>query len=269
MSESISDDHIRQAFFKSKIGDGIFALLFYRPIAYLLFKKVIKRPIAPNKVTGFNFIVYSLAAFSLVAEQYIPLVSLDLFGYSFSMPLIWLLIFFITYNVAMMLDSLDGAIARAYKMGTPQGRLIDSFVDGFGNILLFLALSSRYPEFAMFFALMFLSYLTYNEIGLAYMTEVSIAGSEDYSVARVRTIRGFPLKIVFGSPDYMAVGIQLIILSHLLNIFPTLVTLVFTLGWFAYLIVYFVFKTKRIQSVNASSGSATDQSEEDESKVNK
>ena len=267
MSNEKSEDDLRQAFFKSKIGDGIFALFFYRPLAYLLFKKVIKRPIAPNKITGFNFVLYSLAAFSLVAEQYIPLASLDLFGYSFPMALFWLVIFFISYNFALTLDSLDGAIARAFNMGTPQGRLIDSFVDGYGNILLFLALSIRFPEFIMLFALMFLSYLTYTEIGLAYMTEVSIAGSEDYSVSKVRMFRGFPIKLVFGSPDYMGVGIQLILIAHIVNLFPVLVTWIFTAGWFAYLIVYFVFKTMKIKSVAAQSESTADESTKEDSEV--
>ena len=243
---TLTESEIRDAVFKSSIGDGVFALFFYRPLTYLLFKKTVKRPINPSYVTGISFIMYLLAAFALVADTILTPFSFSLLDITIESPFIWLLIFLIAYNLAMITDSLDGAIARAYKIGSPKGRLVDSFADGFGNILLFIALSIRFPNMILYLGILFMAYLTYTVIALAYMTEVAVRGIKEFSTAKVRMIRGFPIRLVFGSPDYFCVAIQLIVLASWLNLWFVQVTQFFALGWLAFFIFYFFFKTRRI-----------------------
>ena len=169
MYDRYEKQKIVDAFFKTEMGDGIFALFFYRPLAYLIFKKIIRKPVNPNKITIITLIFYTSAALLLFIypiEPFSVILQNKVYGID-----LWFLLFLIAFNMAPIFDCMDGAIARLFNKTSAKGRLLDSFVDSFGFAMIFAALLKRFVSYTFYIAVIFFVYFAYSNIALSYMLE--------------------------------------------------------------------------------------------------
>lgn len=240
MYDRYEKQKIVDAFFKTEMGDGIFALFFYRPLAYLIFKKIIRKPVNPNKITIVTLIFYTLAALLLFIypiEPFSVILQNKVYGIE-----VWFLLFLIVFNMAPIFDCMDGAIARLFNKTSAKGRLLDSFVDSFGFTMILIALLKRFTSYAFYIAVIFFVYFAYSNIALSYMLEKARKGEESISDRKTRKIFGLELRIVLGSPDYFIITINLLIVSYYLQFYSLLLSQILTISWTTFLVIYFIVK---------------------------
>lgn len=104
------------------------AMIFARPLTILFLLPIADKPwVTPDRITGAAFIV------KLVGLGYLA------FDMSFSGGLIGALLM----NLGLILDNMDGTLARYRKGGSYYGYYIDKALDFFGTALLFCAIAWR------------------------------------------------------------------------------------------------------------------------------
>jgi len=105
------------------LSEGILEKAWNRRLARLILPWVLARPISPNQITIFSFLVGLLAVWGFAQGSYAASV-----GAGLLLPLI------------LVLDCLDGAVARLKYQESPLGALLDIHGDSVLNLLLFLGI---------------------------------------------------------------------------------------------------------------------------------
>lgn len=107
----------------SPLSEGILEKAWNRPLARLLLPWVLARPLSPNQITLFSFLVGLLAVWGFAHGSYAASV-----GAGLLLPVI------------LVLDCLDGAVARLKFQESRLGALLDLHGDSVLNLLLFLGM---------------------------------------------------------------------------------------------------------------------------------
>ncbi|MGQ4893288.1 MAG: CDP-alcohol phosphatidyltransferase family protein [Candidatus Njordarchaeia archaeon] len=221
------------AVFKGGYGDGVVALLVYRPIAYILIR-VFGFKISPNKITISSFI------FQLIASFIMLLMRDDIFN-KFSVfiknithieiyknDVLLLLFFVIIYNLAAVFDCLDGAIARYYNLGSPKGKVLDSVLDEISDVVIYAALFFAFPTYlyyVLFFILTQYFWKSYKRIP----TPAKETFKKMPTKIPVLKIRNIKIPVIIGKRDYRVATITLFVIVFTLEIHVhTLVLLALT-----------------------------------------
>lgn len=253
MSKSHSD--IFEASFKIEHGDGIFAYFIYRPIVYILMRTIFaKHYVSPNKLTVVSLLLYISAGLSLIVAYLTAGISFWLLKILIDIvtPIrrillsqflccpLSLMLFLIAYNLALVVDCLDGSVARYYKASSYTGRLLDSFSDSFGHIIILMGLIFFLPNYAFLISSFYLAYYSLVIVHLSFKFEQLKMG-----VAEKGEVKGLfrvgPLKILVGTLDYFVMSNNLIIITYiLLPKFLESILLLINLFWFGLLIGYVI-----------------------------
>ena len=106
--------------FKKQDMQGSFIKVMYRPLGYYLAEKLSKTQVTPNQVTFVSFILFCISAL--------------FFSYGNHLNLI---IGAIIFQLAYLLDYVDGSLARILNKGTNYGRWVDNAVGRLGSIIVF------------------------------------------------------------------------------------------------------------------------------------
>jgi phosphatidylglycerophosphate synthase len=115
-----------EATFKARDVEGILDLYFYRPVAYQLALFFAALRATPNMVTILGGILGVIA------------------GHLYFYPILWLnVIGMFLHVVANMLDNADGQLARLLNQKSRAGRVIDSLVDHFVFLSIYIHLALR------------------------------------------------------------------------------------------------------------------------------
>ena len=227
MSKENKEDLLKVAAFKLDQGDGIFAYLIYRPIVYVLMKGIYsRRGGSPNRITAFAIFLYVFAGLILIIEGLRSPLSPHLISWmeNYLSPLIEIFgrkligsltvgrgFFLLFYNLALLLDCLDGAVARYYGVTSSKGRLLDSFGDSFGHIFVLMGLSLLFFQYAVLIAMFFLAYYALSITHLSYKFEQLKEGKATLGEVRPLFKIG-RFKILLGTLDYFVMSVNLIII---------------------------------------------------------
>lgn len=261
ISNSTTEDMFNVAF-KIPYGDGIFATFIYRPIVYIILKILDKLNIkpSPNKITYLAMISYIFAGFAIILQfadtiKIAELSFCESFVYQIShfllKPLvgkltIGILLFLIFYNLGLVLDCLDGAVARYYGKSTEAGRVLDSFSDEIGHIFSLIGLILLFREYVIPIVLIYFFYYNLSGLQLSYKYEVLKRGATvKGQVKAIFTIGKF--RILIGTLDYFIATVDGIILFSLIDlelIFILLADLFWGLLWIGYVIVVITNRMK-------------------------
>ncbi len=230
---------LKRAAFKLDYGDGIFAYAIYRPVAYLILKALRNRRVNPNKITLLAMTLYTLAGGVLIIE-YAPqsglasnslrpiqefLVNADIFGLNLG-----IIMFLLLYNFALILDCLDGSIARYFGISSAMGRMLDCFSDSVGHLFIMVGLILMLPEYSPLIASLFFLYYALALTYLSYMFElVKVGRIPDEFVKPIIQIGDF--KILVGTLDNFVMGINLIFIFQALNLNLGLYLLLLNIFW--------------------------------------
>lgn len=120
--------------------------LFYRPLAFIVFKAIYKLPVTPNHISLLGLSVALASAYQLALGT----------KEGWFLAGVGILIFSI-------LDCVDGMVARAKKNGSVYGEQIDMFVDLMANLAffsgLYIGLGRAFPEtyYSIYLALCLIS----------------------------------------------------------------------------------------------------------------
>lgn len=104
--------------------DGLLAALFYRKISRIITSKLVSTPLTPNQVTVMS-IVLGLLSSALIAAGNYPLEILGV----------------IVLQISLLLDVVDGDLARAKDMKSAWGHNLDILSDRFTDSVLIIAVS--------------------------------------------------------------------------------------------------------------------------------
>jgi phosphatidylglycerophosphate synthase len=107
----------------SPLSEGILEKAWNRPLARLLLPWILARPWSPNQITLFSFLVGLLVVWGFAHGSYVASV-----GAGLLLPVI------------LVLDCLDGAVARLKFQESRLGALLDLYGDSVLNLLLFLGM---------------------------------------------------------------------------------------------------------------------------------
>jgi len=240
LEENNSDEMLKRAAFKLDYGDGIFAYAIYRPIVYLILKKLRNRRISPNKITLLAMIFYILAGTTLIVEYgpeegVFSLEAIKFLRTIFASPAVFGLnvgayIFLILYNVALVLDCLDGAVARYFSISNPVGRMLDCFSDSLGHLVVMVGLILMFPEYAALIGSVFFLYYALALTYMSYMFElVKIGKIPDETIRPLFKIGEF--KILVGTLDNFVMAINGILIVWALNLDLGLYLLAINIFW--------------------------------------
>ena len=109
----------------SPLSEGILEKAWNRRLARMLLPWVLAQPISPNQITLFSFLVGLLAVWGFAHGSYAAAA-----GAGLLLPLI------------LVLDCLDGMVARLKFQESPLGALLDVHGDSILNLLLFLGMAT-------------------------------------------------------------------------------------------------------------------------------
>jgi len=235
-TENDKYNKLKEAVFKAPAGDGIFALLIYRPIVYVIMKKL-KKPINPNKITVIALALYILSATFLLQEQIFTQFSLP-HVFPLNIKNLQFILFLITYNIAFVFDCLDGAIARYFAIQSLKGRLLDGFADAFGNFAVGIGLAMVIKELNIQILALFMLYYVYQTTILTYFREADRKYIDTTKKMEFKTISIFGVKvgIKVGTLDHFVMTVNLIAFAYIFNFYLKLLTYVAIILW----IVFFV-----------------------------
>lgn len=209
----------RARLYKSELGDGLFAYYVFRPIAAKLVPVLTRRGVSPNAISLLNLGVYVCAGVVCLVRE--PLVG--------TIPYAWAVFFSSLLVLSQILDCLDGMLARALGVAGPRGRLVDSAVDAFGLIAVYLGLRARLGV-EPWLSLLFLAYLGYETVALSVMHEQ----------ARHCRSSGGEKRIVFGTLDYFVVTLVLLALLAGVGVDVRVPCVAATCFWVAWTLWYVV-----------------------------
>ncbi len=108
----------------SPLSEGILEKSWNRPLARVILPWLLERPVTPNQITLLSFLVGLLAVWGFAHGSYAASV-----GAGLLLPLI------------LVLDCLDGAVARLKYQESSLGALLDLHGDSVVNLLIFIGIS--------------------------------------------------------------------------------------------------------------------------------
>jgi len=152
-------------------------------------------------------------------------VNTDIFGLNLG-----IIIFLLLYNFALILDCLDGSIARYFGVSSAMGRMLDCFSDSVGHLFIMVGLILMLPEYSPLIASLFFLYYALALTYLSYMFElVKVGRIPDEFVKPIIQIGDF--KILVGTLDNFVMGINLIFIFQALNLDLGLYLLLLNIFW--------------------------------------
>lgn len=107
--------------------DNVWTAYLSRPPAALVVALIEKSPLTPNQVTLLSFLVGMGSAAMLALTR----------GH------LWLILAALVFQFAYVLDCVDGMLARARQIASPQGHLLDFLMDELKALAFFAAASLR------------------------------------------------------------------------------------------------------------------------------
>jgi CDP-L-myo-inositol myo-inositolphosphotransferase len=137
--------------------DTIPVTLFYRKISTKISSRLVKTNVTPNQMTIISFCIVLIAAMMFTMGNYI-----------YSLIGVFLL------NLGLILDCVDGEIARMKSLLSKNGALLDETLDNFGYSVVFLCIA----------------YGIYHQTGYLWvwpLTLVIVTGSLMKSIVRINT----------------------------------------------------------------------------------
>ncbi|MGQ9920204.1 MAG: CDP-alcohol phosphatidyltransferase family protein [Desulfobacca sp.] len=132
----------------SPLSEGFLEIAWSRRLARYLLPRILALPISPNQITVFSFLLGLVAVGGFAHGSYAATVTAGLL-----LPLI------------LLLDCLDGAVARLKFQESPLGALLDIHGDSILNLLLFLGIvigcyrNSGQPFFGLLGILIIIGYV--------------------------------------------------------------------------------------------------------------
>ena len=263
MSKKYPPELIDAVYHASK-GDGPVSIFIYRPIVLRLMRWI-NRPISPNKISVVNGVLLVFSSLILA----LPIIK-PYFMIFFNLKLpelpLWLivLLFTVIYQFSLVLDCLDGAMARYYNLASTYGALLDVIIDIFGDFVLFTVIylliwdSLMKYMFLFFFVTKFLFDLLLQALDGRITETFYKKKIYDFKMARAEEaysfvpqkvmVHGREIKLVIGNRDILALVVTLIVLNILVLKYNPLIAyilmLLYILGWFMGCIVGLMARLK-------------------------